>query len=472
MLQIPDLLMKVPRGLEDVAAGELKSVLSDQNHHCRTIFEPLCGYLLLSQTSKKYQSKESVISFLRILAGAKSIEGCYAVIGQVAVDCTDNSPRNHILEAIRREIITRYPVNSAIVDAFSYPNTLPASIDLPQNSCCVWTGPLQLWSSLSHRAPSSDSLRFRATFEKSDCFPQSLSKVPTSEYAGTIGAAVLDIFPSLSVDLKHFELEVFSTCLPISYNFTSSETLRDFESDNRGLSIEDELTLTLSISLPIFELICDGFDVSYRHRKFFGQTSLRPTVAYSLGKLVDIKVGDVVLDPCCGVATVPIETYMSSPHAFCVGGDFKADCVYEKAKGNIEYSNTPVDLFAWDAKSLPLRNECIDYVITDLPWGHREGSFNINCKLYPSLFRNLTRIIRPSGKIIIVSGERKLVKRVLNYSWCMLELEHFREVVIGFKVGLWILKRRLGVSLAALETVRSRRRGDRGKKPSSRHGLE
>jgi len=65
-----------------------------------------------------------------------------------------------------------------------------------------------------------------------------------------------------------------------------------------------------------------------------------------------------------------------------------------------------------------------------------------NRRLYPPLFREYTRIIKPSGLIILMTSQRKLVRQIMGYGWCKLDLLYFTEVVVGYTVGLYVFKKR------------------------------
>ncbi|KAH9577474.1 putative RNA methylase domain [Trypanosoma melophagium] len=52
------------------------------------------------------------------------------------------------------------------------------------------------------------------------------------------------------------------------------------------------------------------------------------------------------------------------------------------------------EAFHWDATKLPLRDNSVDCVISDLPFGRRCGSHKANTKLYPMMLRESYRVLR------------------------------------------------------------------------------
>jgi 23S rRNA G2445 N2-methylase RlmL len=45
----------------------------------------------------------------------------------------------------------------------------------------------------------------------------------------------------------------------------------------------------------------------HRNINFFGPTTLRATICYSMLRLAQPKAGDIVIDPLCGGGSIPIE---------------------------------------------------------------------------------------------------------------------------------------------------------------------
>lgn len=158
-----------------------------------------------------------------------------------------------------------------------------------------------------------------------------------------------------------------------------------------------------------------------------------------MAMFANIKPYEIVLDPMCGTGTIPIEISVQYPGCFAFGGDISTEAITRSAK-NTEYANSieaikhrnfglitndeelktilkpifPVNIIKWDIKSIPIRDSCVDVIISDMPFGRRSGSYSQNANLYPKFFKECARIIRPGGRIILLTLQKKLMTRVLN----------------------------------------------------------
>ncbi|KAJ9085175.1 hypothetical protein DSO57_1016508 [Entomophthora muscae] len=266
---------------------------------------------------------------------------------------------------------------------------------------------------------SPEEILFRATFLRGD-FKHPIANSQTM--AGALGASILSVSSNAKVKLENFEIEVLGCLIP-------------------GGSFAQ---LLLGFSLESYS--AKAKPISWRHRVISGRTSLRPTIAYCIARMANIQPGQVVLDPCCGVGTIPIEASLTcQPLAHFICGDIELDSIHNKANINITaaapYSASVV---AWNAKALPIRDQLVDIVITDLPWGMREGSFNMCAKLYPKLMKQLIRVVKKgSGKAYILTLDHKLLKHTLNTPWCQnaWKVCFVRDIRIGYQVKLFCLER-------------------------------
>lgn len=50
-------------------------------------------------------------------------------------------------------------------------------------------------------------------------------------------------------------------------------------------------------------------------------------------------------------------------------------------------SGLSLSLFKWDATCLPLRDQSVDAVVSDVPYGKRHGSKQDNRRLYPQMLQ-------------------------------------------------------------------------------------
>jgi hypothetical protein len=147
-----------------------------------------------------------------------------------------------------------------------------------------------------------------------------------------------------------------------------------------------------------------------------GVTRLRPVNARLLIEIAKIQNGDVVLDPCCGIGTIPLNI----TNGIGVGGDLSLlpnglGVLAGTYLNEFGRSNPSTNLCAWDASCLPIRPGSIDVVVTDLPFGKLCLSSNKLYQLLPLWFSELARVLRPgTGRAVILCGAIGIVGDALS----------------------------------------------------------
>ncbi|KAI8328673.1 S-adenosyl-L-methionine-dependent methyltransferase [Blakeslea trispora] len=272
------------------------------------------------------------------------------------------------------------------------------------------------WQQVIQEDPNQ-SLSFRATFKKGSW----KHKVPSQTFAGYIGSAFSSFFPSWKVKMTDYDYEIMAIWLS-------------------NLPGQSHDTLLLGFTLPMQ-------DQTQRHRIHTGRTSLNPCIAYCLALLADPKPGQIILDMCCGTATIPIEGASRFKDVFWLGGEVKVETLTELALGNVHYCGLKnIDLMLSDGRKLCYRDESIDTVVSDWPWGLRENSYKQIQGLYPKFMKQMWRVLKPHGQVYIVTQGHKLMKRVLDYDWCK-KLWHTEQIlpfrIGGYDVNLYKLTKKL-----------------------------
>ena len=167
--------------------------------------------------------------------------------------------------------------------------------------------------------------------------------------------------------------------------------------------LQSELLLGLRLS-----------DRHLRHRPYqvvHRPAALRPAVGAALAWLSEPCAEDIVMDPLCGGATILIERAHLGRYKLLLGADISFDAVCA-ARTNLGARHKPWQLARWDAGALPLRDGCIDKIVTNLPWGKKLGSAEQNRRLYPHLLTEFRRVVKPDGLIVILSGESRLMAQL------------------------------------------------------------
>jgi 23S rRNA G2445 N2-methylase RlmL len=141
-----------------------------------------------------------------------------------------------------------------------------------------------------------------------------------------------------------------------------------------------------------------------------GRTGLKQPIAHGLARLARLQAGEITLDPMCGVGTLPIEAAALQPNATHIAGD-QHRSELQRAWRNRQRTAKRFALLQWDARQLPLADASIDAILCDLPFGVRVGSHRRNVHLYPPVFDEMARVLKPGGRAVLLSLERRLVQR-------------------------------------------------------------
>lgn len=157
-------------------------------------------------------------------------------------------------------------------------------------------------------------------------------------------------------------------------------------------------------------------DRGMRHRferKVELPAALRPSVAAATVLLTEPAPDDVFLDPLCGTGTILWERAQAGPYASLLGGDIDPQRV-EAARQNVRDTKgrrlPELDIRQWDARELPLDDHSVDKVATNLPFGKQISGGGGPAKLYPPLLAELARVVRPGGRIVLLTSEFDLLK--------------------------------------------------------------
>ena len=161
-------------------------------------------------------------------------------------------------------------------------------------------------------------------------------------------------------------------------------------------------------------------DRTMRHRferKVELPASLRPSVAAAMVLLTEPGPDDIFLDPMCGSGTILYERMQAGPYGRVLGGDIdpeRVDAPRKNVRGNRKKpgaaDRSQPDIRQWDARQLPLDTASVDKVVTNLPFGKQLGRDITPERLYPAVLAELERVVRPGGRIVLLSSEFDLIK--------------------------------------------------------------
>lgn len=147
-----------------------------------------------------------------------------------------------------------------------------------------------------------------------------------------------------------------------------------------------------------------------------GYTTLKAATCYALLRVAKVKLGDIVLDPMAGSGAIPVENMVAWKDtewfSFTLCSDITEN-ILKKSKVNMDIFSAydrvpPSDILKSDVTIGPLRDNSIDVIISDLPFGRRHGSKFVNRTLYPKMMLEMSRITRLDvGRAVLLTQDFK-----------------------------------------------------------------
>ena len=139
------------------------------------------------------------------------------------------------------------------------------------------------------------------------------------------------------------------------------------------------------------------------HKKpFFYPGVLMPRVARALVNISRLKADEVLFDPFCGTAGILVEGAMIDSRV--IGIEVRS-MIASGAQMNLQVFGGHYNIIAGDACMVPLKDECVDAIVTDPPYG-RSAAIRAESlhHLYAGSFREMYRLLR-KGKLAVVVSE-------------------------------------------------------------------
>ena len=122
-----------------------------------------------------------------------------------------------------------------------------------------------------------------------------------------------------------------------------------------------------------------------------------------------------------------------------LAGFDRDDGAVAAAHENIGPRYRPLGLAQADALRLPLGNAAATHLITNLPWGTKHGSHGENRRLYPRLVEEFARVVRPGGRLVMLTAERMLMREVANRGFVRVEAVK-RVIILGAPAVVYLCR--------------------------------
>jgi len=154
-------------------------------------------------------------------------------------------------------------------------------------------------------------------------------------------------------------------------------------------------------------------------RPFSRPISIQPKLARVIVNLSEVRAGEILLDPFCGTGGILMEA--SAIGARAVGVDIQQEMAIGACK-NIKFYGLNAEFIVGDAQELPIRDESVDAIATDFPYGRssfvsptqdpkQRNSSTANTattpphlrRLWSSALEEMNRVLKPGRKAVVVS---------------------------------------------------------------------
>lgn len=207
--------------------------------------------------------------------------------------------------------------------------------------------------------------------------------------------------------------------------------------------VEDDAQIEVWVHLTDRELLASVrlSDTTMRQREYRRTSlpaALKPTIAAGMVMLSVPTADDVFLDPMCGAGTLLIERGEAGRYRRLLGGDSNPLAV-QATRDNVGPRYQPIEIRHWDARSLPVEDNSVTTIVTNLPFGKQIGTVEQNRVLYPALLREWRRVLQAGGKLVLLTSERVLLRRTLEVYPEWTRVNHLPVIVRGQSAEISVL---------------------------------
>lgn len=138
--------------------------------------------------------------------------------------------------------------------------------------------------------------------------------------------------------------------------------------------------------------------------------STTPVLAALLVQLLKVGDGQVVYDPFCGSGTLLMETAATGRKDLTLlGSDLSRQGLAAAVQNRQLFPSAQI--MRADAVRLPVSDASVDRIVSNLPFGKRVGSHAVNVELYPGFLAEVTRVLRPDGRAVLMTDDKNLFRQ-------------------------------------------------------------
>ncbi len=151
-------------------------------------------------------------------------------------------------------------------------------------------------------------------------------------------------------------------------------------------------------------LPCNTAPLSKRIRRSRAlRSALMPTIAAGMLRMVGAhRGGGALIDPMCGAGTIPIEAVACNAGLDVSAADWDEETT-RVARATLVNHALDLPVTRLDARELgTLHPGAFDFIVTDPPYGVRQGTRTPLSRLYAGLLASFREALRPGGRLAIV----------------------------------------------------------------------
>jgi len=176
-------------------------------------------------------------------------------------------------------------------------------------------------------------------------------------------------------------------------------------------------------------------------RKNLVPAGINPTLSYVICKVAELKETDIVMDPFCGGGTIVITANLDFKVKKFLASDISSTAV-EYTKKNILEAKITKDkytLFINDVKRLHLQKDYLDKIITNMPFGIREGKHDSNINLYKSFINFSYSTLKKEGLLVAFTTEKTLIEQNIKGKFEL--IDEIKITQGGLYPSIFVLKK-------------------------------
>ena len=143
--------------------------------------------------------------------------------------------------------------------------------------------------------------------------------------------------------------------------------------------------------------------------RYRNAVTIKTNLAYAMIRCANVKIGNLIVDPFCGSGTILLEALdVFQGQVRCIGMDVSrrsANGAQENARAE-GYDETICKFHCCDARAFRkhLEEECVDAIVSNLPWGVVTGMKNVSDlqSMYEVFLRSAWYILKDKARIVML----------------------------------------------------------------------